>query len=111
MAKRDLEMYVAKVAADYYNMLNELKDMEAEFQKGLISPEMFEQMQNMIEPIKRNYMTLKYVMFLLNKPKRAKKFDVFKKQNHKLLEGAITEKDVREENAKAMENLKNLFKS
>ena len=70
MSKRHVEDYFNKVADQYKEMLNELKDFEKECSDGLVEPEIFDNYKKIIEPLKNNYMTWSYVMYLLNLPNR-----------------------------------------
>ena len=68
-------------------------------------------MKKMIEPLKNNYMTLSYIMFLFNKPKRKKKEKKYIQQNKKLLNN-IPEKNTKEgiikENKEVISSIKDL---
>ena len=70
MAKKDIKEYYDLVCQDYHDMLEALRDMEKEAMEGLISPQQLEQTKESIEPVKNNYMTWSYVMYLLNKPSK-----------------------------------------
>ena len=109
MAKKHFHAYYEKVCEQYRVMLEELKDMQKEFEEGLVAPEMYEQMKQVIEPIKRNYQILSYVYFELNKPNRKRKQPRYQQQNRKLLKDTITDKQVFEENDEALKKLKKLF--
>lgn len=109
MAKKHFDAYYEKVCEQYHVMLEELKDMQKEFEEGFVSPEMYEQMKQVIEPIKRNYQILSYVYFELNKPNRKSKQARYQQQNRKLLKDIITDKQVFEENDEALDKLKKLF--
>ena len=111
MSKKDFDRYFAQVANNYHEMVLELQDMEKEFREGVVSPEVYEQMVAIIEPIKRNYQTLNYIDYLLNMPvKRAKK-PAYKNQHTKQLKECITNEQVAAENKQALDELKNIFKS
>lgn len=111
MSKKDFDRYFAQVASNYHEMVLELQDMEKEFREGVVSPEVYEQMVAIIEPIKRNYQTLNYIDYLLNMPvKRAKK-PAYKNQHTKQLKECITNEQVAAENKQALDELKNIFKS
>ena len=73
MAKRHVVDYYNKVAEQYLEMVSALKDLEDECNNKLVEPERVEQIKKMIEPIKNNYMTWSYMMYLLNLPNREKK--------------------------------------
>lgn len=109
MAKKDFDLYFQKVANNYHEMILELKDMEKEFTEGVVSPEVYEQMQRIIEPIKRNYQMLNYVDYLLNMPVKKNKKVKYANQHKKQVENSITDNQVIEENNKSIEELKGVF--
>lgn len=80
MAKKDIEEYYQQVCKDYTEMLSTLTDMEDAFNKNMVSEEQLNQVKKMIEPLKNNYMTLSWVMYLLYKPQRKEKANIFDKQ-------------------------------
>ena len=109
MAKKDFDLYFQKVANNYHEMILELKDMEKEFTEGVVSPEVYEQMQRIIEPIKRNYQMLNYVDYLLNMPVKKNKKVKYANQHKKQVEDSITDNQVIDEDNKAIEELKGVF--
>ena len=109
MAKKHFDAYFQKVANDYHELLLELNDMNKEFEEGLVSAEVYEQMKSIIEPIKRNYETLNYIDYLLNLPVRKSKHSTYKNQHRKQLNQCITDKEVLSENDSAKKELRNLF--
>ena len=68
MAVKDVIDYYNKVCEDYTEMLQNITDMEEAFNNNLVRSEQLEQIKKMIQPLKDNYMTLSWVIFLLNKP-------------------------------------------
>lgn len=109
MSKRDFDIYFQKVANNYHEMVLELNDMSKEFEEGVVSPEVYEQMKRTVEPIKRNYETLNYVDYLLNKPVRKQKQATYERQSKKQLKECRVEKEILEENKKSLEELKILL--
>ena len=73
MSKKHVIDYYNKVSQQYLEMLEALKDLESECTNNIVEPERVEQIQKMIEPLKNNYMTWSYVMYLFNLPNREKK--------------------------------------
>lgn len=111
MAKRHLQEYYDSVCNDYLEMLDNIKDMEKEYQEGIIDPERLENIKKQIEPLKNNYMTLSWVMFLLNQPNRKSK----EKKYVGMYSKKISELDIKrspgaikEENKKVIDKLKTL---
>lgn len=80
MAVKDVIDYYNQVCKDYTDMLQTLTDMEEAFNENLVSEAQLEQIKNMIKPLKENYMTLSWVVFLLNKPSRKEKFKSYDRQ-------------------------------
>lgn len=80
MAKRHVVDYFNKVANQYKDMLDELKDFEKECNSGLVEPEKFEQFKQILQPIKNNYMMWSYAMYLLNLPNNEKKVKTVKRR-------------------------------
>ena len=108
MAKKDFDRYYEEVENTYLEMLENLRDMEREMADGLVDPDMFEQMKEMIIPLKNNYETLGYVKFLLNKPVRKEKEKRYISQNKKLLAHSKTKEQVLKENHQVLDSLKEL---
>lgn len=105
MAAKDVQLYYEQVAQQYLEMQAELKDFSAECERGLVSPEQVEQYKQMLQPIKTNYEMISYIIFLLNKPVRAKKFSTYKNQNKKLLTHVISKEAVLDSNNNVLKNL------
>ena len=105
MAKRHVVDYFNKVADQYHEMLNELKDFEDECNKGLVEPEIFDNFKKIIEPLKNNYMTWSYVMYLLNLPNRESKVKIIKRRENKKL---VPNCNSIEENENVLKSLKKL---
>jgi len=83
MAKRHVEDYFNKVADQYKEMLDELRDFEKECNEGLVEPERFDNFKKIIEPLKNNYMMWSYAMYLLNLPNRESKVKTVKRRANK----------------------------
>ena len=107
---RDVQQYYKQVTNQYILMKSELQDMEDLCKEKMVSPEQIENMKKMVEPIKLNYETLSYFMFLLNRPAKKKKIPTYEKQNKKILEASNNRKsqDIINENQEALNNIKNL---
>lgn len=105
MSKRHVVDYFNKVADQYKEMLNELKDFEKECSNSLVEPEIFDNYKKIIEPLKNNYMTWSYVMYLLNLPNREKKVKVVKRRENK---SKVPKCSTIEENDEILKSLRNL---
>lgn len=106
MAVKDVKEYYEKVAKDYHELILTLQDMEEEYKNNLVSPETLKNLEKQIEPIKTNFRTISYIIFLLNKPTKKSKQQRYTKQNKKLLEDCKTLDDVREENKTVLNNIR-----
>lgn len=108
MSKRHVDEYFNTIANQYHEMLESLREIEEECNKGLMDPDRLEQIKTMINPLKENYMRISYIMFLLNQPNREKKVKKYQEQNKKLLNN-IPKKDrlegIKEENQKTINNI------
>lgn len=108
MSKKDFDKYYNEVQAQYTEMLDTLKELSELANTGMVSPETVENTKKIVEPLKNNFMTLSYVAFLLNEPKRTHKIDRYVKQNKKLLvkSGNRTKDDIIKENNDVINELK-----
>lgn len=111
MSVKHIKEYYDQVCNDYHELIQASKDLEEECNNGIVSPERIDEFKKTLEPIKNNYMTLSYIMFLLNQPNRKEKQDKYRNQNKKLLSN-IDEKRTKEgvlrENKEAINKLKML---
>lgn len=64
-------------------MNEELKDFQKEVENGIVEPERIENLKAVIEPLKNNYMTLSWIMYLLNQPQRPSKEKAYERRNKK----------------------------
>lgn len=106
MAVKDVHDYYNKISSDYHELILTLKDMEEEYKNNLVSPETLKNLEKQIEPIKTNFRTISYIIFLLNKPTKKSKHERYKKQNKKLLEDCRTLQEVQQENKTVLNNIK-----
>ena len=86
MAVRHIKEYYEQVCSQYIQMNEELKDFQKEVENGLVEPERIENLKKMIEPLKNNYMTLSWIMYLLNQPQRDSKERPYQKRTKKFTE-------------------------
>jgi hypothetical protein len=68
------------------HMQEELKDFQKEVENGIIEPERIDNLKHVIEPLKNNYMTLSWIMYLLNQPNRDSKERAYQRRQRKFLE-------------------------
>lgn len=94
MSKKDVEIYYKQIVDQYSEMVDNVKEMEGYVSTHMVDSETLDKMKTMLEPIKNNYMTLSYIMFLLNKPTKKKKEARYASQNKKVL-SKIEEKNTK----------------
>lgn len=110
MSKRDVDEYYQKVCSDYVEMLNTLTDMEEAFKQNMVSENQLEQVKQMVIPLRNNYMTLSWIMYLLNKPSRKEKAQMFDRQMAKFKSDKDVSRDkehILKEDKEVIQNLKN----
>ena len=86
MAVKHIKEYYEQVCEQYVLMNEELRDFQKEVENGLVEPERIDSLKKMIEPLKNNYMTLSWIMYLLNQPNRDSKERAYQKRNKKFIE-------------------------
>ena len=106
MAVKDVKEYYEKVSADYHELILTLQDMEEEYKNNLVSPDTLKNLEKQIEPIKTNFRTISYIIYLLNRPTKKSKQNRYKKQNKKLLEMSRTLEEVQQENKTVLNNIR-----
>lgn len=111
MSKRDFNAYYESVEKQYKEMMSTLEEVSQLANERMLPPETLDNVKKMVEPIKQNYMTLSYVMFLLNTPTKKDKKEKYKRQNRKLLEKSIgrQQQDIERENKEHIDKLKSAF--
>lgn len=106
MAVKDVVAYYNEVATQYLDMKHELADFTELAKEGMFEPERLEMVEKQIQPLKRNYETLSYIMFLLNKPTRKSKQSKYANSNKKKFSQMRTKQEVITENSEALASLK-----
>ena len=109
MSKKAVDQYYKEITDQYHEMLNDIKDIEADVLEGMSSPELLETLKKNIAPIKQNWERWTYMMFLLNKPNRKTKESRYKQANKKLLANLDEVKSIEStlnENKQALERIK-----
>ena len=109
MSKKHFNEYFEQTFQQYKEMYDTIKEFEQEVDKGLSEPEKLDQLKQMCEPLKNNYLRLSYVMFLLNQPNRDSKAEKYKNQNKKQYGKFKHQVDeMNKENIETLKNLKSL---
>ena len=86
MAVKHVKEYYEQICEQYVQMNEELRDFQKEVENGLVEPERIDNLKKIIEPLKNNYMTISWIMYLLNQPQRASKERAYERRNRKFLE-------------------------
>ena len=105
MGYKHIKEEYEKQRKDYYELLDNLKDMESMLEKNMISQEQLDSYKKYIEPIKNNYMRWEWFIFLLNKPNRKEKEKRYNKQFQKYLDKV---KDIPTEHDENVVNIQKL---
>lgn len=78
MSKRDVNKEYLQLQSDYFEALALSKDFDEMLKNGDITQDVFDEAQNRLINVKRNYDIYTYILFLLNKPNR--KFKKWKEE-------------------------------
>lgn len=83
MAIKHVKEYYNQVCDQYVELQKEILDFQKEAEEGLVEPERIDQMKKFLEPLKNNYMTLSWIMYLLNMPARENKRKGYERRTSK----------------------------
>lgn len=106
MAVKHVKEYYNKIADQYVEMLDNLKEMQEAYELGNISQEQFENLKKIIEPLKTNYERISWIMYLLAIPQRGEKVKKWKKQNYMGISDINCIEETIDENSKALSEMK-----
>jgi len=73
MSKKHFEEYLESVRKSYVRMENVYKAYQEECEKNMTPPEVLQQIEETMRPVKDSYNSLIYVKYLLDKPNRESK--------------------------------------
>ena len=108
MSKKHVEEYYVKMASDYA----EMKDVLKELQKSeRVDVSQINNIKEKVSILESNYKRLSYVMFLLNMPNKKKKESRYIKIESKKLKDISevhTKESIEKENKASIEYLKNI---
>ena len=115
MAVRDVKKYYYEMLSQYLEEKQNLEDFESALKDGLITEEQMADAMEAVADLEKNYYRLSYIMYLLNKPKRKEKDNVYTKQYKNILDeltrlGADSE-SIRKENSDALVHFKARLKA
>lgn len=108
MSVKHVKDYYRKICSQYDEMIENIKDLEREAEKGFIEPERVDRLREQVAPIKTNYERWAYMMFLLNQPNRKSKHKKYEKQNLRLLSSLSEDNSLEaviKENENTMKNI------
>lgn len=111
MAVKDVINYFNECEKQYKDFKEEMDDFRILCAQNMISPEIVENAQKMFSVVEDNYKKLSYIVFLLNKPVKKKKFDAYTRQNKKLLDKSISKDEVIKQNKENTEQMKMLMEN
>ena len=109
MAVKHVKEYYNKIADQYVEMLDNLKEMQKAYELGQVSQEQFENLKKIVEPLKSNYERISWIMYLLAIPQRDKKVKKWKKQDYMRVSEIPEENSLDatfDENSKALSEMK-----
>ena len=110
MSKKHFQKYYDQVCDQYHTFIEQLKVFDEECKKGIVPPEIINNVKATIAPLKNNWETLNYVMYLLNKPNKKSKEKRYENQNKNLLKNCKTKEAVIDENQSCLEKVKEVTK-
>ena len=111
MAVKDVINYFNECEKQYQDFKEEMDDFKILCAQNMISPEIVENAQKMFSVVEDNYKKLSYIVFLLNKPVKKKKFNTYTRQNKKLLDKSISKDEVIKQNKENTEQMKMLMEN
>jgi len=84
MSVKHVKEYYKQVCDQYQEMLENIQDCEKDLENQLVSPEYIDNLRQQIEPVKNNYMTMSWIMHLLNQPNRKSKVRPYQERMKKV---------------------------
>lgn len=111
MSVKAVEKVYKEVCDQYFEMLQDIKDIEKEASEGLCDPELVDRLKEQIAPLQQNYQRWAYIMYLLHQPQRADKHKGYQKRNKKLLEKLDSSNSIQatlDENKSVLNNMRNI---
>lgn len=72
MARKDFEEYYNQIKRQYFKIVNMMEEVGEVSGDKMVDPQVIENLQNILTPVKNSYLGLAYVEYLLNLPKDKK---------------------------------------
>lgn len=83
MSVKDIKEHYEKVNKNYTEMISLLHELEKEAETSIVSPERVEQFEQSIQPVKDQFETWSWIMYLLNLPNKKEKKKRYVQLNEK----------------------------
>ena len=106
MSKKDFDFEFSQIEAQYFEMVNDLKEMQEDMANGAIEPEAYDKLKKIVDPIIANYRVWDYIRFVLNKPVNKKSRRKYEKNFKKEVKCPNTLQNMKKENQLALDELK-----
>ena len=85
MSVKHIKEYYNMMADQYLEMVDNIQEYEEYAKTHVVAPEKIEELNKMLTPLKENFLTLSYVMYLLNMPNNPRKKKTYEKLKQKEL--------------------------
>lgn len=108
MSKKDVDNYFSKVCQDYKELVDTLHEIEDAVNQGLLHPDKLEQIKSLVKVSKLNWERISYIMYLLNKPTKKKKYNRYNSQNRLNIEQNLSV--IHEEHKNNINQIRNVVK-
>lgn len=86
MSVKDIKEHYEKVNKNYMEMICLLHELEKEAETSIVSPERVEQFEQSIQPVKDQFETWSWIMYLLNLPNKKEKKKRYEQLNRKKMD-------------------------
>lgn len=114
MALKDVYNYYKEIEAQYFEMLQDVKDFDEALEEHIIDEEHYNQAQSIINKLKENYERVSYIVYLIGSPRRKPKKKKYNTQNKTYLEYLNNQKasldDIKGENKDILKDFKKYAK-
>ena len=110
MARRHVQEYYEQICDQYHEMLENIHELEQDMENEIVEPEYIDKLKQQIQPVKDTYMTISWIMYLLNQPNKKEKERPYQKRMKKYLSSLDTSKSTENtiiNNKKVIDSIKN----
>ena len=110
MARKDFEEYYTKAYKQYKSMNETLKRVSEDVANNMTDFSFVEKLKEQIAPIKKNYETLTWIKYLLDRPNRKEKKKKFDKvEPYKSLDKKFSQEEIQKANEYILNELDKRF--